>query len=114
MYFGENGDDPKNVTISLVRSSRGSTRVRAAENVVGTAVVALKPKAVFSVGCCAGLQKEQAQLGDVVISGKRSPRGDKTIVNNKPQLDGLDWMYPRIFGVLLNPQQLHGNHHCRT
>ena len=62
MYFGENGDDPKNVTISLVRSSRGSTRVRAAENVVGTAVVALKPKAVFLSAVVLGFEENKPYL----------------------------------------------------
>ena len=85
VYFGEIGDGQKKVTITLVRSSRGSDQV---QNVVKNAVAVLKPKAVFSVGCCAGLQKEQAQLGDVVISGKLSTCGDKQIVNDKLQWDG--------------------------
>ena len=63
-HFGKIGDGSKKVTISLVRSRRGSI---AAQNVVRIAVDVLKPKAVISVGCCAGLQREQAQLGDVVI-----------------------------------------------
>ena len=88
VYFGEIGDGQKKVTISLVRASRGSSQVSAAQNVVRTAVVALKPKAVFSVGCCAGLRREQVQLGDVVISGKLSTCGDKQIVNDKLQWDG--------------------------
>ena len=88
VYFGEIGDGPKKITIALLRSSRGSTQVRAAQNIVRTAVVALKPKAVFSVGCCAGFRREQAQLGDVVISGKLSTCGDKQIVNDKLQWDG--------------------------
>ena len=88
VYFGEIGDGPKKVTISLLRSSRGSAQVSAAQNVVRTAIVTLKPKAVFSVGCCAGLRREQAQLGDVVISGKLSTCGEKKIVNDKPQWDG--------------------------
>ena len=88
VYFGEIGNGHKNVTISLVRSSRGSTQVNAAQNVVRTAVDLLKPKAVFSVGTCAGLQREKAQLGDVVISGKLLTCGDKKIVDDKPQWDG--------------------------
>ena len=111
VYFGENGDGPKKVTISPVRSSRGSTRVRAAQNAVRTAVVALKPNSVFSVGCYAGFRTEQTLLSDVVISGKRLTCVDKTIVNTKPQSYGLDWMCPRRLRVLLNPQQMDG---CRT
>ena len=87
VYFGQIGDGPKKVTISLVRSSRGSTQVSASQNVVRTAVDVLKPKTVFSVGCCNGLQREQSQLGDVVISGKLLTYGDKKIVGDKPQCD---------------------------
>ena len=85
VYFGEIGDGSKMVKISLVRSSSGST---AAQNVVRTAIVVLKPKAIFSVGCCAGLRRKQSKLGDVVISGKLSTCGEKIIVNDKPQWDG--------------------------
>ena len=88
VYFGEIGDGPRKVTISLVKSSRGSTQVSAALNVVRTAVDVFKPKVVFFVGCCAGLRREQTQLGDVVISGKLSTCGDKNNVNDKPQWDG--------------------------
>ena len=88
VYFGEIGDGPNKVTISLVRCSRGSSQVGAAQNVVRTAVDVLKPKAVFSVGCCAGLQREQTQIGDVIISGKLLTCGDKKLVDDKPQWDG--------------------------
>ena len=85
VYFGEIGDGPKKVTISLVRSSRGPDQVQI---VVKNAVDVLKPKAVFSVGCCAGLQKEQAQLGDVVISATLLTCGNKRIIDDKSQWDG--------------------------
>ena len=85
VYFGEIGDGPRKVTISLVKSSRGSTQVSAALNVVRTAVDVFKPKVAFSVGCCAGLRREQTRLGDIVISGKLSTLGDKNIVDGKPQ-----------------------------
>ena len=85
VYFGEIGDGQKKVTIALMRSSGGSDQV---QNGVKNAVNVLKPKAVFSVGCCARLQKEQAQLGDVVISATLLTCGDKKTVNDKPQWDG--------------------------
>ena len=77
VLFGEIDDGPNKVTISLMRFTPGSTQVSAAQNVARTAIVVLKPKAVFFVGCCAGLRREQAQLGDVVISGKLSTCGEK-------------------------------------
>ena len=88
VYFGEIGDGQKKATISLLRSSGGSNQISGAQNVARAAVELLKPKAVFSVGSCAGLQRELAQLGDVVISGKLLTCGDKKIVDDKPQWDG--------------------------
>ena len=88
VYFGEIGDGPNKVIISLVRSSRIFFPISVAQNVMRTAVHLLKPKAVFSFGCCAGLRREQVQLGDAVISGKLSTCGDKQIVNGNLQWAG--------------------------
>ena len=99
VYFGNIGDSPKKV--ALVRCCRGSTQVSAAQNVVRTAVDVLKPKAIFSVGCCAGLQREQTQLGDVVISGKLLTCGDKKIVGDKPQWGGRKLDVSRNMGCLV-------------
>ena len=82
VYFGETGREK--VKMSLVRSSPG---VNAMQNFVGTAIDVLKPKAVFSVGCCAGFQKANTNLGDVVISAKLSTTGDKKIVGDEQQSD---------------------------
>ena len=84
VYFGEIGDCQEKVKISLVRSFPG---VNALQSVVGTAIDVLKPKAVFSVGCCAGFQKANINLGDVVISTKLSTTGDKKIVCDEQQSD---------------------------
>ena len=40
----------------------------------------LRPKAVYSVGCCQGLNSEDAKLGDVVISSKLTTEALKTPV----------------------------------
>ena len=88
VYFGKIGDGTQKVTISLVRCSHGSTQVSAAQNVARTAIDVLKPKAVFSVGCCAGLQREKSKLGDGVISGKLLTCGARNMVCDKPQWDG--------------------------
>ena len=84
VYFGEIGDCQEKVKISLVRSFPG---VNALQSVVGAAIEVLKPKAVFSVGCCAGFQKANTKLGDVVISAKLSTTGDKKIVGDEQQSD---------------------------
>ena len=124
VYFGDIGDSPKKV--SLVRSSRGSTQVSASQNVVRTAVDELKPKAVFSVGCCAGLRREQTQLGDVVISGKLLTYGDKQIVGDKPQWGGRKLDVSRNMGCLVksaadgwqpplkNPESRNVKVHCNA
>ena len=101
VYFGEIGDGPRKVTISLVKSFRGSTQGSAALNVVRTAVDVFKPKVAFSVGCCAGLRREQTQLGDVVISGKLLTCGDKQIVGDKPQWGGRKLDVSRNMGCLV-------------
>ena len=83
VYFGEIGDGPKKVKIALVRSFSG-----AAQNVVKNGVDVLKPKAVFSVGFCAGLRKDKLQLGDVVISRKLVTYGDTNVVDYELQWNG--------------------------
>ena len=124
VYFGDIGDSPKKV--SLVRSLPGFTQVSAAQNVVRTAVEVLNPKAVFSVGCCAGLRRKQIQLGDVVISGKLLTYGDKQIVGDKPQWGGRKLDVSRNMGCLVksaadgwqpplkNPESRNVKVHCNA
>ena len=88
VYFGEIGDGQKKLKISLVRCSRGSTQVGASQNAVRNAVEVLKPKVVFSVGCCGGLDRKQANLGDVVISAKLSTYAEKKIIGDRHQWCG--------------------------
>ena len=85
------------------------SEVNALQSFVGTVIDVLKPKAVFSVGCCAGFQKANTNLGDVVISAKLSTTGDKKIVCDEQQSDSrrLD---VRILGTLLSPQLMVGEH----
>ena len=101
VYFGVTGDGQNKVKISLVRCSKGSIHVNAAQNVARTAIKTLKPKAVFSVGCCAGLNKTKAKLGDVVISAKLSTFGDKMVVHDQRQWDGRTLDVSRKFGSLI-------------
>ena len=101
VYFGVTGDGQNKVKISLVRCSKGSIHVNAAQNVARTAIKTLKPKAVFSVGCCAGLNRTEAKLGDVVISAKLSTFGDKMVVHDQRQWDGRTLDVSRKFGSLI-------------
>ena len=101
VYFGVTGDGQNKVNISLVRCSKGSIQVDAAHNVARTAIKTLKPKAVFSVGCCAGLNRTKAKLGDVVISAKLSTFGDKKVIHDRRQWDGRILDVSRKFGSLI-------------
>ena len=70
VYFGNmgaSGDVPLKVALMTCSSAPGGSLVT-----VKNAVVELRPKAVFSVGCCEGLNPEvtKLHLGDVVVSSK--------------------------------------------
>ena len=101
VYFGVTGEGQNKVKISLVRCSKGSIQVGAAHNVARTAIKTLKPKAVFSVGCCGGLNRAKAKLGDVVISAKLSTFGGKKVIHDQRQWDGRTLDVSRKFGSLI-------------
>ena len=78
VYFGtmgESGDVP--LKVALMRCSEGSSVPGGSLVTVKNAVVELRPKAVFSVGCLEGLNPEvtKLQLGDVVVSSKLLANG---------------------------------------
>ena len=101
VYFGVTGDGQNKVNISLVRCGKGSTQVCGSQNVAITAIKTLKPKALFSVGFCAGLNRTKAKLGDVVISAKLSTFGGKKIINDQRQWDGRKLDVSRKFRSLI-------------
>lgn len=71
VFFGNAGEDEDEpLKIALVKCSKGSSGPGGSQTVVKNAVTQLRPKAVFSVGCCIGLNQEKAQLGDVVVCSK--------------------------------------------
>ena len=82
VYFGcvggDDDDDP--LKVALLRCSAGSLETGGAQTVAKNAVMKLKPKAIFSVGCCEGLKPETTQLGDVVIPPTLTTENIKTPV----------------------------------
>ena len=58
------------VKVALMKCSEGSKVPGGALTVVKNAVTQLRPKAVFSVGHCSGMNQESTKLGDVVVSEK--------------------------------------------
>ena len=83
VYFGnmgESGDVP--LKVALMTCSGGSSAPDGSLVTVKNAVLELRPKAVFFVGCCGGLNPEvtKLQLGDVVVSSKLTTESLKTPV----------------------------------
>ena len=83
VYFGnlgESGDVP--LKVALMTCSEGSSSPHGSLVTVKNAVVELRPKAVFYVGSCVGLNPEVTKLqpGDVVVSSKLTTESLKTPV----------------------------------
>ena len=71
VYFGSIGEDQDvKLKVALMKCSEGSKVPGGALTVVKNAVTQLRPKAVFSVGHCSGMNQESTKLGDVVVSEK--------------------------------------------
>lgn len=71
VYFGSIGEDHDvKLKVALMRCSEGSKAPGGSLTVVKNAVTQLRPKAVFSVGHCSGMNQETTKLGDVVLSEK--------------------------------------------
>ena len=71
VYVGKMGDESEQekLTIGLMKCDMGAG-VGGAAVTVQNAVTTLKPKGVFLVGFCGGMNAGKAELGDVVVSAK--------------------------------------------
>lgn len=95
VHFGEIGDGAdEKVRISLVRCKSGSACG------IKEAIGHLKPKAVISVGFCAGL-KSKTELGDVVISAKLITYEEREVVNDEQRWDGVASPVSRNIGDVI-------------
>ncbi|CAH3180182.1 unnamed protein product, partial [Porites lobata] len=84
VYFGNMGESRDvPLKVALIKCSEGSSAPDGSLVTVKNAVVELRPKAVFSVGCCGGLNPEVTKLqpGDVVVSSKLLTEAFKTPVS---------------------------------
>lgn len=71
VFFGTmGGGDKSKLKVALMSCAEGSAVPKGSLTVVKNAVRVLRPKAVFSVGSCIGLNSEKAKLGDVIVSSK--------------------------------------------
>ena len=79
VYFGSMGNGSKTkLKIALMKCSKGSAVPGGSLTVVKNAVVGLRPKVVFSVGACSGLNRGKVKLGDVVVSSRLTTAVYKT------------------------------------
>ena len=71
VYFGSFGEDQDvKLKVALIKYTEGFKDIFGALPIVNKAVTQLRPKAVFSVGHCSGMNQESTKLGDVVVSEK--------------------------------------------
>ncbi|XP_022804569.1 cingulin-like protein 1 [Stylophora pistillata] len=71
VYFGSIGKDHDvKMKVALMICPGGFKAPGSSLTVVKNAVTQLRPKAVFSVGHCSGMNQETTKLGDVVLSEK--------------------------------------------
>ena len=71
VYFGTMGESGEEaLKVALMRCYKGSSGPGGSLVTVKNAVAQLRPKAVFTVGYCRGLNPQDTKLGDVVVSSK--------------------------------------------
>ena len=90
VYFGSIGEDQDvKLKVALMKCSEGSKVPGGALTVVKNAVTQLRPKAVFSVGHCGGMNQESTKLGDVVVSEKLTTYSYQKVTEDGKKFRGL-------------------------
>ena len=81
VYFGNMGEsESEPLKVALMKCCEGSSGPGSSQIVTKNAVMQLRPKVVYSVGCCKSPNSDTARLGDVVISSKLSTQAFRTPV----------------------------------
>ena len=82
VYFGNMGESESGqpLKVALMKCCEGSSGPGGSLIVTKNAVAQLRPKVVYSVGCCKSLKPDTVRLGDVVISSKLSTEAFRTPV----------------------------------
>ena len=81
VYFGNvDESESEQLKVALMKCCEGSSGPGSSLIVTKNAVAQLRPKVVYSVGCCESLQPFTVRLGDVVISSKLSTQALRTPV----------------------------------
>ena len=124
VYFGSIGEDQDvKLKVALMKCSEGSKVPGGALTVVKNAVTQLRPKAVFSVGHCIGVNQESTKLGDVVVSDKLTTCTHQKVTKDGEKFCGLitpvstiiaEFIYYKCYGwnpPLVNPNERNVNFH---
>ena len=81
VYFGTMGESGEEaLKVALMRCYKGSSGPGGSLVTVKNASAQLRPKAVFNVGYCRGLNPQDTKLGDVVVSSKLTTEEFSTLV----------------------------------
>ena len=102
VYFGSIGEDKDvKLKVALMKCSEGSKVPGGALTVVKNAVTQLRPKAVFSVGNCSGMNQESTKLGDVVVSEKLTTYSYQKVTEDGKKFRGLTTPVSRDIAELI-------------
>ena len=101
VYLGTIGDEGELLKIALIKCEKGSAVPGGSIVVVKNAVDVLRPKAVFSVGFCAGLNRKKVKLGDVVVSAKLITYAPTKVLENGIQERGVRVPVPESISKLI-------------
>ena len=101
VYLGTIGNDDMMLKIALVNCYPGSTVPQGSCFAVMKAVEVLKPKAVFIVGCCGGVDPAKVKLGDVVVSVKQTSYSSPKVTDKGITERGVRVPLKNIFSTLM-------------
>ena len=102
VYFGGIGDDQDvKLKVALMKCSEGAKVPGGALAVVKNAVTQLRPKAVFSVGHCGGMNQESTKLGDVVVSEKLTTYSYQKVTQDGKKFRGFTTPVSRDIAELI-------------
>ena len=103
VYF-ENMDKGRKegLKVSLMKCCSGVIGPGGSLITVRNAAKVLRPKAVFSVGTCCGLNSEKTKLGDIVVSSKLRTCASKEVTEHQVQSSGNCYVNRRFCDVIKN------------
>ena len=101
VYFGSFGEDQDvKLKVALIKYTEGFKDIFGALPIVNKAVTQLRPKAVFSVGHCSGMNQESTKLGDVVVSEKLTTYSYQKVTKDGKKFCGFTTLVSRDIAEL--------------